>query len=163
LAKVYRDGLAIVERLAAADRSNTQWQHDLAWSYQKVGDMFIAQGKLDEALTAAGYVDRILRGEKPADLPVQAPTKYELVINESASRAVNLHKNHRPIQSGDRQVRCGVPTESDIVGVPQKRRRLKSAVSATLMAVAVLLAGCDANRAYEVWAAGRRSPQICGH
>jgi hypothetical protein len=55
LAKVYRDGLAIVERLAAADRSNTQWQHDLAWSYQKVGDMFIAQGKLDEALTA--YLD----------------------------------------------------------------------------------------------------------
>jgi hypothetical protein len=90
LAKVYRDGLAIVERLAAADRSNTQWQHDLAWSYQKVGDMFIAQGKLDEALTAAGYVDRILRGEKPADLPVQAPTKYELVINLKAAKAIGL-------------------------------------------------------------------------
>ena len=38
---------------------------------------------------------------------------------------MNLGKNHRPIQSRDRQVRCGIPTESDIVGVPQKRRRSK--------------------------------------
>jgi putative ABC transport system substrate-binding protein len=71
-------------------------QHKLPAVYSRRS--FVAAGglisygvdPLDQVRRAAGYVDRILKGEKPADLPVQAPTKYELVINLKTAKALGL-------------------------------------------------------------------------
>jgi putative ABC transport system substrate-binding protein len=54
------------------------------------GLLFYGPDQIDQFRLAAGYVDRILKGEKPADLPVQAPNKYELVINFKAAKALGL-------------------------------------------------------------------------
>ena len=85
LASVYRD---LIGTLAA--------QHKLPAVYNE--RTFVAAGGLisygpnylDQYRRAAGYVDRILKGEKPADLPVQAPTKYELTINLKTAKALGL-------------------------------------------------------------------------
>jgi putative tryptophan/tyrosine transport system substrate-binding protein len=90
---VTASALALVHRdviVAAAAR------HKLPTIYfQRVfveGGGLISYGPdfFDQYRRAAGYVDRILRGEKPADLPVQVPTRYELAINLNSARGLGL-------------------------------------------------------------------------
>jgi putative tryptophan/tyrosine transport system substrate-binding protein len=54
------------------------------------GLAFYGPDYVDQYRRAASYVDRILKGEKPSDLPVQAPVKYELVINLNTAKALDL-------------------------------------------------------------------------
>jgi putative tryptophan/tyrosine transport system substrate-binding protein len=85
LAAVHRE---LIIKLAARHRLPSVY----SYQYFATSGGLISYGPdpIDQFRRAAGYVDRILKGEKPADLPVQAPTKYELAINLKTAKALGL-------------------------------------------------------------------------
>jgi ABC-type uncharacterized transport system substrate-binding protein len=85
LGALHRDGII---KLAARHRLPAIYS-DLVFATEG-GLLAYGPDRVDQYRRAAGYVDRILKGEKPADLPVQAPTKYELVINLKTAKALGL-------------------------------------------------------------------------
>jgi putative ABC transport system substrate-binding protein len=85
--------LSLVHReliIALADRHKLPAVYFLRRFVTGGGLISYGADTVDQVRRAAGYVDRILKGEKPADLPVQAPTKYELVINLKTAKALGL-------------------------------------------------------------------------
>ena len=101
-ARVPNGGLIVAASAVAATATRLELITTLAARYKLPAiapfKFFVTGGGLmsygadyiEQYRRAAGYVDRILKGEKPADLPVQAPTKYDLVINLKAAKALGL-------------------------------------------------------------------------
>ncbi|MGB8827491.1 MAG: ABC transporter substrate binding protein [Pseudolabrys sp.] len=63
---------------------------------------------IDQYRRAAGYIDRILKGEKPADMPVQAPAKFEFVINLRAARLIDLNVTAGVVSMADHVIKYRV-------------------------------------------------------
>jgi putative ABC transport system substrate-binding protein len=85
-ANVHRD---LILRLAAQHRLPTVYPY--RYFVAAGGLVCYGPDTIDQYRRAAGYIDRILKGEKPADLPVQAPTRYELVVNLKTAKALGLN------------------------------------------------------------------------
>jgi putative ABC transport system substrate-binding protein len=87
------DGFIITHRalvISAAARSNVPAVYAPSFFARDGGLLCYGPDSIDPFRRAASYVDRILRGEKPGDLPVQFPTKFEMVVNLKTAKALGL-------------------------------------------------------------------------
>jgi putative ABC transport system substrate-binding protein len=76
--------------LSAAARNNVPAVYHVSDMTREGGLLSYTADSVDIERRAASYVDRILRGEKPGDLPVQLPTKFEMVVNRKTAKALGL-------------------------------------------------------------------------
>jgi putative ABC transport system substrate-binding protein len=76
--------------ISAAARNNVPAVHPVSYFARDGGLLSYGADRVDTFRRAASYVDRILRGEKPGDLPVQFPTKFEMVVNRKTATALGL-------------------------------------------------------------------------
>ena len=76
--------------ILAATRNNVPAVYSLSEAARDGGLLSYGSDRLDTWRRAATYVDRILRGAKPAELPVQLPTKYEMAVNRKTAKALGL-------------------------------------------------------------------------
>jgi putative ABC transport system substrate-binding protein len=90
---VTASGLAILHReliITLATRNRLAAVYPYRFFVIDGGLISYGPSSVDPYRRAAGYIDRILKGEKPGDLPVQAPTKYELVVNLKTAKSLGL-------------------------------------------------------------------------
>ena len=85
----------IAPGLKRAARNNVPAVYPLSAFAREGGLLSYGPDPVDLHRRAATYVDRILRGEKPGDLPVQLPTKFEVVVNRKTAKALGLAVPHR--------------------------------------------------------------------
>ena len=101
---VLPSGLSFIHReliIGLAARHRLPAVYPFRFFVEDGGLICYGPGAIDQLRRAAGYVDRILRGEKPADLPVQVPAKYELVINVKTAKALGLEVPDRLLALAD--------------------------------------------------------------
>jgi len=104
---VTSSGLSAVHRdliIAMAARHRLPAVYSYRYFASSGGLLSYGPDPIDQYRRAAAYVDRILKGEKPDDLPVQAPTKYELVINLKAAKALDLAVPSTLLASADETI-----------------------------------------------------------